>query len=144
MRNERGRNGLRPYSGRGFDPDPTAADAEQTRAQQAAPLQGLRAAHVAPGALGVIVRSFKARVTRDVRAVLGFDVVVWQRNYHEHVIRHEAALLRIQQYIVDNPARWEFDLENPSGRPDRVEHEFAAWLDRKLVSALDPEAGAAR
>lgn len=38
---------------------------------------------------------------------------LWQRNYHEHVIRDEAALDRIRRYVDDNPARWEFDDENP-------------------------------
>jgi putative transposase len=39
---------------------------------------------------------------------------LWQRNYFEHVIRDEASLDRIRQYILDNPARWEFDRENPA------------------------------
>ena len=40
----------------------------------------------------------------------------WQRNYYEHVIRNESALDRIRQYIVDNPARWPEDPENPAVR----------------------------
>ena len=39
---------------------------------------------------------------------------LWQRNYFEHVIRNEDSLNRIRQYILDNPAKWEFDRENPS------------------------------
>jgi len=39
---------------------------------------------------------------------------VWQRNYYEHVIRDDRSLNRIRQYIADNPAQWEFDLENPA------------------------------
>jgi putative transposase len=106
---------------------PSAIGVTAARAQQAAPLQRLRP-RVAPGTLGAVVRSFKARVTRDVRAAMGFDVAVWQRNYHEHVIRDEAALQRIRQYIIDNPARWEFDSENSEGRPDRTERDFGDWL----------------
>jgi REP element-mobilizing transposase RayT len=30
---------------------------------------------------------------------------VWQRNYYEHIIRDEAALQRIRQYIRKNPAK---------------------------------------
>jgi len=37
----------------------------------------------------------------------------WQRNYFEHVIRNEESLNRIRQYILDHPAKWEFDRENP-------------------------------
>jgi hypothetical protein len=38
---------------------------------------------------------------------------LWQRGYYEHVIRSEASLNQIRQYITDNPLRWEFDRENP-------------------------------
>jgi putative transposase len=39
---------------------------------------------------------------------------LWQRSYFEHVIRNEESLNPIRQYIIDNPARWEFDRENPN------------------------------
>jgi REP element-mobilizing transposase RayT len=38
---------------------------------------------------------------------------LWQRNYYEHVIRDNVELERIRKYILDNPARWEYDRENP-------------------------------
>jgi putative transposase len=38
---------------------------------------------------------------------------LWQRSYYEHVIRHEKSLNRIRQYILDNPAHWDADRENP-------------------------------
>ena len=41
---------------------------------------------------------------------------VWQRNYHERVIRNERELNAIRQYIQDNPARWAEDAENPGRR----------------------------
>ena len=44
---------------------------------------------------------------------------VWQRNYYEHVIRDEADLNRIREYISTNPARWAEDDENPSKRDSR-------------------------
>ncbi len=42
-----------------------------------------------------------------------FEGRVWQRNYYEHVVRDEADLARIRQYIADNPAQWADDEENP-------------------------------
>jgi REP element-mobilizing transposase RayT len=45
----------------------------------------------------------------------GFRGRVWQRNYYEHIVRDEAALAEIRQYIAMNPARWEQDEENPQG-----------------------------
>jgi len=41
---------------------------------------------------------------------------LWQRNYYEHIVRSEGSLNRIRQYILDNPARWAFDRENPVAR----------------------------
>jgi len=46
-----------------------------------------------------IVRGFKGAVVRRVGRP------IWQRDYHEHIIRNEAALGRIRSYIVANPAR---------------------------------------
>ncbi len=102
-------------------------DANRERAQRVAPLQR-NENQLNPNALGAIVRAFKARVTRDLCVLTGTNILVWQRNYHEHVIRDEDALQRIRQYIVDNPARWAFDRDNPSARPDGVEREFDEWL----------------
>ncbi len=53
-----------------------------------------------------------------------FNGRLWLRNYYEHVIRDDDALNRIRQYILDNPARWEFDRENPAATsPERQD----AW-----------------
>ena len=63
--------------------------------------------------LGEIVRAYKAVSTRMIRQTVN-STFTWQRNYYEHVIRNEESLNRIRQYILDNPARWEFDRENPA------------------------------
>lgn len=47
--------------------------------------------------LGEIVRRFKAKVARRL------EEKVWQPNYYEHVIRNEGALLKIREYIQNNP-----------------------------------------
>jgi hypothetical protein len=43
---------------------------------------------------------------------------VWQRNYYEHVIRGDGELLRVREYIVNNPLDWDEDRENPLHLPD--------------------------
>jgi hypothetical protein len=43
-----------------------------------------------------------------------FQVRLWQRNYYEHIIRDEESLNRIREYILNNPAQWAFDPENPA------------------------------
>jgi REP element-mobilizing transposase RayT len=34
---------------------------------------------------------------------------LWQRNYHEHIIRDEQSYLKISEYIINNPANWDND-----------------------------------
>jgi len=51
-----------------------------------------------------------------------FNNRLWQRNYFEHVIRNEESLHRIRQYVLDNPARWEFDRENPAASKPESEY----------------------
>jgi REP element-mobilizing transposase RayT len=60
-----------------------------------------------------MVRAYKAASARAIRRVVKPDFA-WQRNYYEHVIRNEESLNQIRRYIVDNPARWTTDRENPS------------------------------
>jgi len=38
---------------------------------------------------------------------------LWLRNYYEHVVRNEAELMAIREYILSNPARWDDDENNP-------------------------------
>ena len=67
--------------------------------------------------VGAIVGSYKSVVSKRINALRGRPgAPVWQRNYYEHVIRNEADLHRIRQYIADNPARWAEDPENPAQR----------------------------
>lgn len=42
-----------------------------------------------------------------------FPGKLWQRNYYERIIRDDEELHSIHQYILDNPARWQEDNENP-------------------------------
>ena len=61
-----------------------------------------------------IVRAFKTFSSRRINERRGSPgVPVWQRNYYERVIRDERELDAIRQYIVDNPAKWAEDIENP-------------------------------
>ena len=51
------------------------------------------------------VRVMKSLSTRLSRNRLG-DCPLWQRSYHEHVIRNEDDYRQIWEYIEDNPAKW--------------------------------------
>ncbi|MBR4737640.1 MAG: transposase [Rhodocyclaceae bacterium] len=63
--------------------------------------------------VGEMVRTFKAASARRIRQH-GIDTFAWQRNYYEHVIRNEASLLSVREYIQNNPLQWALDSENPA------------------------------
>jgi putative transposase len=63
---------------------------------------------VTANSLGAIIRSFKAAVTKQARAN-NPETKVWQRNYHEHIIRNDSDLERIRTYIHTNPHNWQHD-----------------------------------
>jgi len=68
----------------------------------------------AAGSIPTIVRAFKSACTKRINELRGAPgAKLWQRNYYEHVIRDESDLNRIRQYILDNPARWAEDENNP-------------------------------
>src|SRR6266545_5538757 len=84
----------------------------------AAPLRGrgqARARRVEAGSSGAVVRGFKSATTKRINAMRNTPgVPVWQRNYHEHIIRDDGDLQRIRQYVRDNPAKWADDPDNPA------------------------------
>ena len=80
------------------------------QAQRAAPLQ--RAGHgstVIPRAasLSIMVRAFKADVTRRAGVELGWTERIWQRNYYDRVIRDDREFSNAMRYMAENPVRWQ-------------------------------------
>jgi len=70
-----------------------------------------------PGSLAAIIQNFKSVSTRKINAQRALPgVPVWQRNYWERIIRNDAELGHVRQYIANNPARWACDRANPQGR----------------------------
>jgi len=68
-----------------------------------------------PGSLNAIVQNCKSISTRRMNAARSTPgTPVWQRNYHEHVVRNEGELVTIREYVLANPARWNEDENNPA------------------------------
>lgn len=64
------------------------------------------------------MRNFKAHSAQRIREKLETPGrPIWQRNYYERVIRDERELARARQYILDNPAKWSLDRNNPANIP---------------------------
>ena len=62
-----------------------------------------------------VMRFFKTMTTnayiREVKnkAVKPFNKKLWQKSYHDHIIRNEADYQKIWNYIDTNPAKWQED-----------------------------------
>jgi len=79
-------------------------ETKQTRA-------GLEPAPTVHG-LSEIIRQFKTFSAKRINQSNNTPgIPVWQRNYYDHVIRDEKSLNEIREYIVNNPANWEDDVE---------------------------------
>lgn len=64
--------------------------------------------------IGALVAGFKSAVTKRINETRNFPgLPVWQRNYHEHVIRDDADYDRIAKYVATNPQRWIEDKLHP-------------------------------
>ena len=50
-----------------------------------------------------VVQQLKGIVTKQI------GVSIWQKLFHDHVIRGEQDYLKIWEYIYSNPARWKDD-----------------------------------
>jgi REP element-mobilizing transposase RayT len=85
-----------PGVGEGLRPSPTDDDRE-------------------PHSLIEVVRalkSFSSRQINQYRKTPG--ATVWQRSFHDRIIRNDREMNARRQYIADNPLAWALDAENPA------------------------------
>ena len=62
------------------------------------------------GSLSAIVGQYKSVVTKRIRRLHRRpDLQIWQRSFHDHIIRNRSDLERIREYVIANPARWRDD-----------------------------------
>ena len=60
------------------------------------------------------IAGFKSAVARRINALRGTPgAPVWQRNYYEHIVRDDAEINRIREYILNNPMNWALGENNP-------------------------------
>ena len=71
---------------------------------------------IAPtNSLGDIIGAFKSITTNEYICGVKsgkfppFEKRIWQRNYHEHIIRNEKSLAEIRDYIIHNSQKWKDD-----------------------------------
>jgi len=67
-----------------------------------------------PRSLSSLVSGFKSSVSRRINQYRRTpEHPVWQRNYHEHIIRNQRSLQQIREYVQNNPQLWDKDCLNP-------------------------------
>ena len=74
--------------------------------------------------IGAIVRGYKGATTRRIKEVISnneskdncsfnpgiyFENSIWQRNFHDHIIRNQKSYIKIAEYIENNPYTWKDD-----------------------------------
>ena len=58
--------------------------------------------------LAVAIGQYKMSVTKEMHTI-GYPNAVWQRSFHDHIIRNEKSYQDIWKYIDNNPLQWELD-----------------------------------
>jgi len=56
--------------------------------------------------LGRVVGAFKSVAWRRTRRHLENSAQLWQRGYHDRVVRSDDECRQFEWYIAENPARW--------------------------------------
>lgn len=61
--------------------------------------------------ISLAIRGYKAAVTRWVRENSSLEHV-WQPRFYDHIIRNDKSYEKIEEYIINNPMKWELDKDN--------------------------------
>ncbi|MBQ8323915.1 MAG: hypothetical protein IJX82_02045 [Clostridia bacterium] len=75
---------------------------ELMRAIRESPLQKKRSD------LSKAIGYIKMNASKEIRARFGYQRI-WQRNFHDHIIRNPQDHEAIAHYILTNPQKWQFD-----------------------------------
>ncbi len=87
--------------------------------------------------LGDVVAYFKYQATKQINQMSGtFGKKVFQRNYHDHVIRDDIDHYFVERYIELNPIMWELDADNPKTREMSIETLKKTLLEEHALNGV--------
>ena len=93
--------------------------------EQTTPEKERRFSDAIAGSVSTLVGAYKSSVTHKAkRAELIPDGSLWQRSFHDHVVRNKSDLDRIRSYIHNNPARWLEDQLHPDASPNEFNRRW--------------------
>ena len=58
--------------------------------------------------LDTVIGLYKSGVSREIHKI-DSNIKVWQRSFHDHVIRNQKSYDKIWEYVTYNPQKWEED-----------------------------------
>lgn len=102
---------LIPLTGRGV-PWHAQDETDLPRHESGLPRQTPTGMGSKPKTIGTIIRMFKQACTKRIRENVSAEFV-WQRNFHDRIIRNQEELQKIQDYIQNNPSLWGKDMFHP-------------------------------
>lgn len=76
-------------------------DPDRVRAIRESPLRGR-------SIISKVIGYLKMNASKQIHQ-MGYPDEVWQRSFHDHIIRNQRDFEKIWMYIEDNPRRWEED-----------------------------------
>ena len=62
--------------------------------------------------LSNIVKGFKIWVTKEIRKNFWDYEFAWQKSFFDVIIRNDEQLQKTREYIVNNPSKWDEDVNN--------------------------------
>ncbi|WP_338763058.1 transposase [Bernardetia sp. ABR2-2B] len=71
--------------------------------------------HRQPNSISSFIGIFKTVVTKQINELRNTKGErIWQRNYHDHIVRNYRSFQKIANYVDQNPQRWYEDRFNPT------------------------------
>lgn len=77
------------------------ADDEELRAIRESPLRGR-------SVISKMIGYIKMNASKKIHNLYG-NTIVWQRGFHDHIIRDRQDYEKIAKYIFENPIKWQYD-----------------------------------
>ncbi len=59
------------------------------------------------------IQLIKSSITRKIRTTYNDFLFAWQKSFYDVIIKTDEQLLKSRQYILNNPKKWDLDMNNP-------------------------------
>ncbi len=83
--------------------------------------------------LSRIIQQYKSSVTREINSLQNDFCFKWHKSFYDHIIRNEKTLNNIREYIVNNPLKWESDIENKINLKENNKGYYKRIIDGLLM-----------